>query len=91
MSKQTKGSGILTYTEGVTTTNIIVKHITKIKFETVLNTTTAYIYTLETKHPSNFKIAKSDEQALIDFIRSEQNLVKPKSVTGSILAAACLI
>ncbi len=91
MSKQTKGSGILTFMEGSARTIVIVKHITKIKVETVYITTTAYIYTIEGRDPIYFNIDKTEEKALTDFIITEQNPVKAKSVTGGILAAAGLV
>jgi hypothetical protein len=94
VSKQTKGSGILTFMEGKNQIIVIIKHITKIKFEpdsVYSGYSYVRIYTLESKYSTDFKIAKSDEQALIDFIRSEQNLVKPTSNTTKILTAAGLV
>ena len=94
MSKQTKGSGILTFAEGSGRTIVIVKHITKMRFEpdsAYPGYHFVYIYTNESKYTATIGIAKSDERALIDFISSEQNLVKPKSNTTKILSAAGLV
>lgn len=94
MSKQTKGSGILSCWNGSMKTIVIVKHITKIKFEpssSYPENSNLHIYTSESKYSTSVIIAKTEEKALLYFISSEQNLVKPKSVTDSILAAAGLI
>ena len=94
MSKQTKGSGILTCWNGSLRTIVIVKHITKIKFEpssSYPENSNLLIYTLESKYSTSVIIHKTEEKALIDFLISEQNLVKPKSNTTKILTAAGLV
>lgn len=91
VSKQTKGSGILTFIEGGIRTIVIVKHITKINYAPSSSCSdyhVVYIYTIAERQPIYFNIAKTEEKALTDFIITEQNPVKAKSVTGTILAAA---
>lgn len=92
-ASQTKGSWLLWFNKDSTETIVLVKHITKIHTYSELDGTTILeIYTIGMKKcPTKLKIARTEKKALIDFLISEQNLVKPKSVTGSILAAACLI
>lgn len=95
MSKQVKGSGLLTG-EGPTESHewenktvLLIKHITSIskdESDIVLS-----INTVDGKEHSFKLCKKADEKAVIEFISTEQNLVKPKSVTDSILAAAGLI
>jgi hypothetical protein len=96
MSKQVKGSGLLTG-EGPTEfaheldnkTILLIKHITSIRKSKSDMALT--INTVDGKEHGFALYKKADEKAVIDFISSEQNLVKPKSVTGTILAAAGLV
>jgi hypothetical protein len=91
-ASQTKGSGILWFRQGTSETIVIVKHITKFyAYDEYDGTTILEIYTIGSKHPAKLKIARTEKNALIGFLISEQNLVKPKSNTTKILSAAALV
>jgi hypothetical protein len=90
-ASQTKGSGILRFRQGTSETIVLVKHITKICTFTEHNSTSVEIHTVGLKYPTNFKIASTEKKGLIDFLISEQNLIKAKSLTKRILSAAGLI
>jgi len=89
---QTKGSGILWWYNKSTETILLVKNITKIyAYEESNDRTILEFYTIGLKHPTKLKIPRTEKKALIDFLISEQNLIKPKSLTKGILSAAGLV